>query len=46
MAPPEGVELFADRARLRNRNFELTDDNRSTVTDICIWRNNVASLLG
>src|SRR5438105_2268546 len=35
MAPPEGVELFADRARLRNRAFALTDDNRTTVADIC-----------
>src|SRR3954454_6308084 len=35
MAPAEGVELFADRARLRNRAFALTDDNRETVADIC-----------
>src|SRR4051812_30718117 len=35
MAPAEGVELFADRARLRNRAFELTDDSQSTVADIC-----------
>ncbi|MCU1450482.1 MAG: transcriptional regulator, LuxR family, partial [Acidimicrobiales bacterium] len=35
MAPAEGVELFADRARLRNRDFALTDDNRHTVADIC-----------
>ncbi|HEV3351848.1 MAG TPA: tetratricopeptide repeat protein [Acidimicrobiales bacterium] len=35
MAPAEGVELFCDRARLRNRAFALTDDNRHTVADIC-----------
>ncbi|MBV9041531.1 MAG: tetratricopeptide repeat protein [Acidimicrobiia bacterium] len=35
MAPAEGVELFTDRARLRNRAFALTDDNRDTVADIC-----------
>src|SRR5438874_2632734 len=35
MAPAEGVELFADRARLRNRAFALTDDNRDAVADIC-----------
>src|SRR5947208_7064670 len=35
MAPAEGVELFADRARLRNRAFALTEDNRDTVADIC-----------
>jgi len=35
MAPAEGVELFADRARLRNRAFVLSDENRHTVADIC-----------
>src|SRR5438270_5182938 len=35
MAPAEGVELFVDRARLRNRAFAVTDDNRTTVADIC-----------
>jgi predicted ATPase/class 3 adenylate cyclase/Tfp pilus assembly protein PilF len=35
MAPAEGVELFCDRARLRNRAFALTDDNRHAVADIC-----------
>src|SRR5436305_3741099 len=35
MAPAEGVELFADRARLRNRAFPLTADTPDTVADIC-----------
>ena len=35
MTPAEGVELFGDRARLRNRSFALTDENRETVSDIC-----------
>src|SRR5439155_734626 len=35
MPPAEGVELFADRARSRNRRFSLTDDVRPAVEDIC-----------
>ncbi|WP_197283736.1 LuxR family transcriptional regulator [Mycobacterium sp. Marseille-P9652] len=31
----EAIELFADRARLAEPGFAVTDDNIATVTDIC-----------
>lgn len=31
----EAIELFADRARLAEPSFVVTDDNVATVTDIC-----------
>src|SRR5437764_1383507 len=34
MAPAEGVELFSDRAKLRNRQFHLGADNRAVITDL------------
>ncbi len=31
----EAIELFADRARLAQANFAITDDNVATATEIC-----------
>lgn len=34
-ADNDALALFADRARLRQPAFQITDDNRSTITAIC-----------
>ena len=31
----EAIELFADRARLAQTDFAMTDDNAATVAEIC-----------
>ena len=33
--PDEAIELFADRARLAQPDFTVTDDNAATVAEIC-----------